>query len=293
MPLHGPSRTIVGVQELFVALGHLRVHYYSTGESGSPVILLHGGGIDSARQSWKLTLPALAEAHRVVAPDLPGYGDSDRPSEFPHTIDAYIEVVRQLMDALDIARANLCGVSLGGAIAIGVALAHPQRVNKIVPVASYGLQRTAPAHFWSYLFVRLPGVTRITYALLRRSRRWARAALRSIFANPDAITDELAEETFAEMQRLNAGAAFAQFQKREVLLRGLRTVYIERLHEITAPTLFIHGARDRLVPLACAREAQQRIPNAKLHVMHHCGHWPQRERPDEFNDILIGFLWHD
>ncbi|MCL6510316.1 MAG: alpha/beta fold hydrolase [Anaerolineae bacterium] len=279
------------VQDAFVNLNGLHLHWYEAGESGSPVILLHGGGVDSAWLSWKLTLPALAEAHRTIAPEMPGYGRSDRPADFPHAVDAYVEVMRQLMDALDIERASLCGVSLGGAIAIGVALAHPQRVNKLVPVASYGLQRTAPAHFWSYLFVRLPGVIHATYALLRRNRRWARATLRSIFADPNAITDDLAEDVFAEIRRPDAGAAFEQFQKHEVLPRRMRTIYMDRLGEIVAPTLFVHGERDRLVPVACAREAQQRAPNAQLHVMHNCGHWPQRERPEEFNAVITRFLY--
>jgi len=281
------------IQDAFVSLNGLRLHWYGAGEkSGSPVVLLHGGGVDSAWLSWKLTLPALAKAHLTIAPEMPGYGQSDRPANFTHTVDAYVEVVRQLMDALDIKQASLSGVSLGGAIAIGFALAHPQRVNKLVPVASYGLQHTAPAHFWSYLFVRLPGITRATYALLRRNPHWARATLRSIFADPNAITDDLAGDVFAEIQRPDAGAAFEQFQKQEVLPGCMRTIYIDRLSEIAAPTLFVHGERDRLVPVDCAREAQQRTPNAQLHVMPNCGHWPQRERPEEFNSVLTGFL-HD
>jgi len=72
----------------------------------------------------------------------------------------------------------------------------------------------------------------------------------------------------------------------------MRTIYIDRLSEIAAPTLFVHGERDRLVPVDCAREAQQRTHNAQLHVMPNCGHWPQRERPEEFNSVLTGFL-HD
>ena len=117
------------IQDAFVSLNGLRLHWYGAGEkSGSPVVLLHGGGVDSAWLSWKLTLPALAKAHLTIAPEMPGYGQSDRPANFTHTVDAYVEVVRQLMDALDIKQASLCGVSLGGAIAIGFALAHPQRV---------------------------------------------------------------------------------------------------------------------------------------------------------------------
>jgi len=67
-------------------------------------------------------------------------------------------------------------------------------------------------------------------------------------------------------------------------------VYIDRLHEIKVPTLIVHGAKDRLVPLGCARQAHELIRDSHLHVIADCGHWPQREKPDEFNRILLGFL---
>ncbi len=275
-----------------VTLQDLRIHYRAAGQAGSVVILIHGGGIDSSRLSWKLTLPALARTHHVIAPDLPGYGESDHPTDFPHTLDSYVSIVCALMDALDIERASLCGVSLGGAITIGFALAHAPRVNKLVPVASYGLQSHAPAHFLSYFFVRMPGMIRATYAMLGRNRNWSRAALSNIFADPRAVTDDLAADVFIEMNRPHVGDAFARFQQHELLPRRLRTIYMDRLSEISAPTLFVHGDRDRLVPIAYAREAQRRMPNARLRVMQSCGHWPQRERPDEFNAVVTDFL-HD
>lgn len=277
----------------FIHLAGVRMHYLSAGAHGSPVILLHGGGVDSASLSWKLALPALAESHRVFAPEMPGYGTSDRPASFQHTIENYIALLLRFMDTLEINKAHLAGVSMGGAIAIGFTLAHPGRAIKLVPVSSYGLQRITPTPQWlSYALTRNAAMSNVTYAMLKHSRSLAGASLKAIFADPQNITPDLIDDVYAEIKKAGTGSAFAQFQQHEVTRAGLRTNYMDRLHEINALTCFIHGEKDALVPLADATDAAQRVPNAQLQVMHNCGHWPQRERPDEFNRIINEFL-HD
>lgn len=275
-----------------IVLNGLRIHYYSVGETGSPVILLHGGGVDSAWLSWKLTMPALAKAHRVLAPEMPGYGKSDRPARFNHTIEAYGGIVRDFMAALGCARASFVGVSMGGALALHIGLKYPERVIKLAPVASYGLQRTAPAHFLSYLFTRLPVSANLVYAALRSNRAWTQAGLARIFADPTRLTGDLVDDAYEEICKPKAGQAFASFQRHELLPNRLRTNYMTRLGEIAAPACFIHGDKDGLVPLVCAQEAAARLPGARLHVMRDCGHWPQREQPEVFNTIISEFL-HD
>ncbi len=273
-----------------VTIDNCQIHYHHAGDSGSPVILLHGGGLDSARLSWGLALPALARAHRVFAPDMPGYGDSDRAPQFEHTIESYGRIVIAFMDALGIAQANFCGVSMGGALTLHLGLTYPQRALRLAPVSSYGLQRHAPAHALSYWFVRMPFLTRLTYAALRRNRAWTRASLGSIFADASRISDDLVNDVFDEIRKPATGEAFMAFQKHEVLPNGLRTNYLDRLHEIKAPTLFIHGDRDKLVPIVWAREANRRLAGSQLRVMADCGHWPQRELPDAFHEIITDFL---
>jgi pimeloyl-ACP methyl ester carboxylesterase len=284
------------VNKGFVNLAGARVHYLSAGEHGSPVVLLHGGGVDSAALSWKRALPALAASHRVFAPEMPGYGESDRPAHFTHTLDTYVALLLQFMDALEIDKAHLAGVSMGGAISIGFTLAHPHHVVKLAPVSSYGLQRSvssnAMSQALSYYVTRNTMMSDMTYAVLKRSRSLAGASLKAIFADPQHITPDLIDDVFAEIRKAGTGDAFAQFQKHEVTRAGVRTNFMDRLHEISALTCFIHGEKDSLVPLADAQEAAQHVPHARLEVMHNCGHWPQRERPDEFNRILSEFF-HD
>ncbi|MFC1464456.1 MAG: alpha/beta fold hydrolase [Candidatus Brachytrichaceae bacterium NZ_4S206] len=280
------------MQRAFVVLNGLRIHYYIADEGGSPVILLHGGGVDSAKLSWKLAMPALARAHRVFAPEMPGYGESDRPARFDHTIESYGCIVRDFMQALNIARASFAGVSMGGALTLHIGLTYPERVIKLAPVASYGLQRAAPAHLLSYLFTRTPLLNHLAYATLRNNRAWVRASVSRIFADPTRLTDDLVDDVYEEIRRPKAGEAFAAFQRHELLPDRLRTNYMARLGEIAAPTCFIHGDKDALVPVTCAREAADRLPGASLRVMHNCGHWPQREQPEAFNAIITEFL-HD
>lgn len=264
-------------------------HLLRAGEAGSPILLLHGGGADSARLSWELTMPALADEHRVFAADWPGFGDSARP-KINYSIDYYIDFTEALLDVLGLEKAGLVGLSLGGSVGLGFTLRHPQRVERLVLVSSYGLQRKAPAHLISYLYLKFPFANALTWSLTRRSRRMARMGLEAIFYDRKAIPNELVDQVFAEVRKPGITRAWMSIQKHEMGFKRLRTVFTERLGEIDTPTLIVHGDRDNLVPLNCAVEAYQRLPEASLRIMKDCGHWPQREKPAEFNRILKEFF---
>lgn len=277
------------MNELWLNVNGLRLHGFSAGAPGSPVMLLHGGGLDSASLSWRLALPALAQQHRVFAFDWPGYGQSDQPAA-PHTLDLYVEVLGGLLDALSLPSASLVGLSLGGGAALGFALKTPARVEKLVLVGSYGLQRTAPGGRAAYSFVRLGFLTDWTYAVLRRSRAVTRASLRAIVHDPRAITPELEEEVFRLVQEPTVGRAFQSLQQHEVLPNGVRTVFLDRLAELKMPVLLVHGAHDTLVPLKDAEEAARRLPQGRLEVFPDSAHWPPREEPERFAQTVLAFL---
>jgi len=179
---------------------------------------------------------------------------------------------------------------MGGAAAIGFTLGHPERVTKLVLVDSYGLQAHAPWHKLSYLTVRTPYLVPMSWALLRRSRTLTRWTLGYILANPQAMTPKLVEEVYQAMQSEKTGRAFYELQNHEMTWDGLHTCYMERLGEIHQRTLLIHGAADRLVPLAAAKETAERLPNAHLEILANCGHWPQRDQPAAFNRLVADFL---
>src|SRR5512134_3399888 len=104
------SETSMTISNLGLTVQGLHIHCLTAGSSGSPIVLLHGGGADSATLSWSLTVEALAQQHRVYAPDLPGYGDSDRP-DLVYSTDYYLKFVCDLLDALELKRTSIAGLS--------------------------------------------------------------------------------------------------------------------------------------------------------------------------------------
>jgi pimeloyl-ACP methyl ester carboxylesterase len=278
----------------FIEIQGLRTHYMQAGAGGSEepgqptVILLHGGGIDSARLSWDPIIPELAASCRVVAPDWPGFGESAR-LERACTVDFLAGFLADFLDALGIGRASLAGLSMGGSAALGFTLRFPGRVERLVLAGSYGLQRKVAYHFLSYLFIRLPGLNALSYKLVR-SRPAARWLLKSLLRRPGAITEELLDQIEEEMRRPGAGAAFQSFQRDEMTPTGTRTCFLDRLGEIAAPVLIVHGALDGSVPQEAAREAHVRIPGSRLYWMEGCGHWVQRDDPKTFNRVVRQFL---
>ena len=270
----------------------LKARIFTAGESGSPVVLLHGGGTDSATLSWRLAIPALATRHRVFAPDWPGYGESE-VFEGEYTSQAMVDWLDAVLDRLGLENTGLVGISMGGGGALAYTLAHPARVTHLVPVDSYGLARKAPMHLLSYLMVRMPWLIDLTWAWVRKNRSMAAWSLGSIFADKRNITPDLEEEVWQAIQDPIAQRSFSSFQRYELGLYELRTCVMDRLNEIRCPTLIIHGEKDSLVPIAAAREAAQRIPNARLEVIQGAGHWPMRERPQVFNQLLIDFFSSD
>jgi pimeloyl-ACP methyl ester carboxylesterase len=118
----------------------------------------------------------------------------------------------------------------------------------------------------------------------------AQSSLRTVFYDPGAITADLVEEVYRLAKGPKAGRAWRSWQKSEIRRSGLRTDYVDRLHELAVPTLIVHGAEDRYVPVAWARRAHSLIRGSELRVLPRCGHWLTLERPEEFNGAVLGFL---
>jgi len=277
------------ITEQWIDVLGMKIHLLRAGETGTPVVLLHGGGTDNARLSWELAMPVLAEDHPVYAADWPGFGGSER-GKIDYTIDSYIRFLEALLDSLGLEKVGLAGLSLGGAVGLGFTLQHPERVERLVLVSSYGLQRKAPAHRLSYLYMKVPYLNELSWAMVRKSRRMARVGLEAIFHDRQAIPESLVEQVYEELKQPGNGRAWMDIQKSEIARQGVRTCYLDRLQEIRTPTLIVHGDRDTLAPLEGAIEAYQRIPEAGLRIIKDCGHWPQREKPEEFNRILREFF---
>jgi pimeloyl-ACP methyl ester carboxylesterase len=267
----------------------LRIRCLTAGADGAPVLLIHGGGFDSANFSFKYTIEYLARNHRVFVPDLPGYGESDKP-RINYTLDYYVEFLEHFMEAIGLERISLVGISLGGAAALGFALRVPPKVEKLVLVDCYGLGSKRPFAGFGYVLVHAPGINNLIWALLCRSRRMIRWSLYTVFHNRQVVTKDMVDEAYSACRRSGAGRAFRSFQRSEVLWGGLHTDFSERLHEVSVPTLIVHGEHDSAVPVSWARRAHQRIAGSRLNVLSRCGHASPRECPEEFNRIIGQFL---
>lgn len=276
------------VEARHVVVDGIRCHYLEAG-SGPPLVLLHGTAIDSASLSFGPSLPALAERHRVLALDWPGYGQSERPP-VDMTISRYVSLLAGFLDATKLERANLMGFSMGGAVAIGFALQAPERAASLTLVASYGLDATMPVPLLPYLAMRAPRLSNSVVWGLRRSRLLSRLVLMYIvFSNPGLVTRELVAEVHQQLRAPEAERSFVAWLRGEMQPFYLGTSYESQLVDLAVPTLLMHGRTDRVLSWRKSVKASERIPGARLVLVPGCGHWVMREAPAVFRRELLAF----
>jgi pimeloyl-ACP methyl ester carboxylesterase len=260
---------------------------YLTAGQGPPLVLLHALGENAL--DWRWVIPTLARAHRVYAPDLPGFGDSAKPaSEYsPAFFERFLAA---FLDALGIERAAVVGNSLGGLAALRLALSDPPRVAALGLVDSAGLGREISLALRQ---LTLPGYGELAIAWSKTApgaavRAWGRVPL--LFARRQRVPPEWLEEQY-RLARLPGflEAALAALRA-HMDPRGQREVLLDRLPRLKMPTLILWGARDRVVPPDQARDAAARLRRGSLELVPGCGHLPHVERPDRFAAILGKFV---
>jgi 2-hydroxymuconate-semialdehyde hydrolase len=246
---------------------------------GTPVLFIHGSGPGvSAWANWRLVLPVLAEQRRVIAPDMVGFGFTERPAGIAYSMDAWVRQALDLLDALDLPKVDLVGNSFGGALALALATRHPQRVRRLVLMGSVGVP-----------FEITPGLDAVWgyTPSLDAMRR-----LLDIFAYSRAlVTDELAQLRYQASIRPGFQESFAAMfpapRQRWVDAMCSPEADVRRLpHE----TLVIHGREDQVIPLANSLTLANWIPRAQLHVFGQCGHWTQIEHAARFARLVSDFL---
>lgn len=266
--------------------------------AGPAVLLLHGGGADSAELSWGEVGSALADAgYRVIAPDHPGFGRSPR-AEWPVTQDHLVQYVGELVDALGLVDYAIGGLSLGASLTLGHLLDRPGSARGALLLGCYGVMPrlydgplSSLSHFSVYLLLRTGLLAAMTRAYARSPAAMERG-LRAIVRDPAARTPELVQAVVDEAASGTGMTTFAKWQRDQVLWNGVRTDYSGRLGSIQTPTLVVHGDHDTGVPLARARDAAALLPDATLLTVPGAGHWVQRDRPDlvipAMRDFLVG-----
>lgn len=281
-----PNR-VLNIEHKIVGLGGLAgvgVHYVRAGR-GPAVLLIHGLG--SSWLTWQLNIQPLVEAgYTVIALDLPGHGDSGNLPGLDYHPGGGAELVHEFLKALDILKAHLVGNSAGGLIAGLVALDHPQIVDRLVLVSAGGLGREVS---WPLRLVSLPVAGELVYRLGLIDIYDVR---KSIFYRPPPFLDQL----WPEMRRINdlPGARRAALKsiRSSINIFGQRRerLILTRLKEIDVPLMTVWGQQDRIIPVSHADAVRERLPESLVHTIPDCGHWPQMEQAESFNNLLIRFL---
>lgn len=286
-PLLPPGAT---QQYLDVKAGRLRVLHSGEPSSACPIVLIHGGGTDAAGISWYRLMQALGEHREVWAIDLPGFGGSNNvtPVGGPREL---AQVVIDVMDALEISRAVVCGVSMGGDIALNIALDQLDRVAGLVLIGSGGLvpiYQNRAAQYGAWLAGQLPDW--VLLPATRVANLFSRVALRAVVNDPTTLPAEVTQAFIDQARDPLGNLGYLRYNQATLGPTAMTDDVSDRVHEVTVPTLIFHGEDDRLVPVEGSRRAAQNMTDAKLVIAPACGHWAQLEAHDLFVKELDALL---
>lgn len=253
-------------------------NYHDMG-SGFPTLFIHGSGPGvSAWANWRLVMAPLAQRMRVIAPDMAGFGFSERRDDIRYGLDAWVGQAVGLLDALGLERADVVGNSFGGALALALAIRHPQRVRRLVLMGSVGVPFEITAGLdavWGYT---------PSFENMRR--------IMDYFAwDRSLVNDELAELRYRASIRPGFQESFARMfpAPRQRWIDALASRE-EDIRALPHETLIIHGRDDRVIPLQTSEALLRLIERSQLHVFGCCGHWTQIEHSSRFIRLVGDFL---
>jgi len=259
-------------------VGPCSINYHDVGQ-GDAVLLVHGSGPGvTAWANWRGVIPALAAQARVIAPDMLGFGYTECPADWRLGPATWVESLVALLDELDLDQVSVVGNSFGGAIALALARAHPQRVRRLVLMGSAGLSfpiTRGLEKVWGY-----------------EPSLQAMRQLMEVFAHDHRlINDDLVRMRYEASIRADVQQRFARLfpapRQRGVDALALSEQDVRALaHE----TLLIHGRDDQVIPLEVSERLLRLLPRAQLHVFGECGHWVQIEKTQAFVRLLVDFL---
>jgi pimeloyl-ACP methyl ester carboxylesterase len=283
-----PVNTIeLGPERSSSAPGAAVAESLSQAAGGQPLVFVHG--LSGSWPNWLEQLPVLAREHRVIAVDLPGFGHSPMPAE-PISIAVYARLLDRLLGQLGIDAAAVVGNSMGGFIAAELAIAFPQRVERLVLVSAAGISTTGHAG----TLRAVPALRRLE-TVLAATGAWV-ASKSDTVARRARLRDALLNVVVRHPGRLPAALAAEQIRGagKPGFIQALQAVLDydvrERLPEIACPTLIVWGDRDRLIPVRDADVFAELIPDSHRVIFEDTGHMAMLERPAAFNALLEDFL---
>lgn len=270
-----------------IRVGGDRIFYRSAGE-GPVLLLVHG--MAGSSETWRHVMPALAEPFTVLAPDLLGQGQSDKPRG-DYSLGAHANTLRDLLDALGHVRATLVGQSLGGGVAMQFAYQFPERCERLVLVDSGGLGREVTFYL---RMLTVPGFEAVFPLFCAPWLRGAGDRVATWLGRAGVRSTPVSQEIWRSY------ASLADAESRRAFFRSLRDVIdfsgqavsaLGRLYRVAQlPTLIVWGARDPFIPVSHALAAHAAIPGSRLEIFDGVGHYPHCEAPDRFVKVLVDFI---
>jgi len=270
----------------FVEIHGHDVGYRRAGE-GSAVVFIHG--MAGSSHTWREVMPAIAERHEVIAPDLLGHGESAKPMG-DYSLGAFASGLRDLLTVLEVPSVTVVGQSLGGGVAMQLAYQHPELVERLVLVGSGGLGREVS---WILRLLTLPGSEYLMPLFFPRF----------VTDSGNAVSGRLAGlglrlPNVAELWR--AYASLSGAPDRQAFIRTLRAVIDPGGQSVSAndrlyltavlPTMIVWGDADPIIPVEHAYAAHEAMPGSRLEIFEGAGHFPHVEEPKRFTEVLMDFL---
>lgn len=260
------------MKEKFVTINRNNIRYLEDGQSDRNLLLLHGLGGYAER--WSNIMPFLSKKYHIFAPDLIGYGQSDKPS-VDYTVDVFIKFVFDFIESVGMKKTFVIGTSLGGQIAAECAATQNPAIEKVVLISPAGVMRKST-----------PTLDAYTMAALYPNRDSVKNAYQMMIG-PDKQVSEISVERFVtNMSRPNAKMVFLS------TLLGLKNApdIFEKLQKITSPTMVIWGREDKLIPFEYSQHFVSSIRNCEFVPMDGCGHSPYIEDPERLSEIITKFF---
>ncbi len=262
-----------------VVANGIRTNYLEAGSGQSTVVLIHGSGPGvTAYSNWRLVLPALGANFRVLAPDMVGFGYSDRPEDIEYGLQTWADQTLGFMDAMGIKKAHLVGNSFGGSIALRIASQHPERVDKLVLMGSMGVDFPITEGLdtvWGY----------------EGTIESMRNVLDYFAYSRDLVNEELAQVRYKASVEPGFQESFSSmFPAPRQRWVDAMTTPEDEIRKLPHRTLVMHGREDKVIPVSNSYKLEELIENADLAVFSHCGHWSMIERTADFNRLVRDFF---
>ncbi|WP_169822912.1 alpha/beta fold hydrolase [Methyloligella halotolerans] len=263
----------------------VRLFYSDTGK-GSPLLLIHGFG--SSTYTWKNILPELSRDHRVIAVDMKGFGQSDKPYDEHYSAMDQAELLAELIERENLHDITLVGHSFGGGVALALALQADGRlkgrISKLVLIDTVAYPQKVPVFF---KLLAVPGLSHLSVRMVPASLQ-ASVALKLAYYDETKITEETVEAYSAPLKTA-AGKHAIIHSARQIVPPDLDEISA-RYATIQLPTLIMWCDHDKIVPMDIGLKLRRNIPNSDFQLVKACGHIPQEEQPEQTLQILDNFL---